>query len=855
LSRHFTTVDTSLNRAEFRWKWLKTLHRTFILGVILSCAVLLLGAAMVLGWVGSKAFVLGCFIGLAVLGFIAWAVILISVAASAPERGFLAAALERVDRRLKDRLNTVTFLERRRSDPAGESFAVRIAHQAHGLLTDKVSPPPFKATQPLVWLLGFILCLTATVLVYELYSPWSRLLEAEKMRRALPPTSDKPLELALPPTNNVEQERLWGEVRITDPGADLKVTKVDVVPMQIEAAANQPLKSVDWFSAVNGAQDTPHELPPPKEPRYAAYQPVLYLDEYKLSDWDVMTYYAHAQTEQPNSFASEVYFLEVRPFREDILKMPGGEGGKAYECLSELTALIHRQQHVIRQTHQHVQSPPPQENLETQDRKKLSDAESDLRDSAQHLYARMTATMENTPIGEALDNLAKAEDSLDGARKKLAGKVMDEAQGHEREALTDLIAARKMFHKAVTDHPSDFANSSSDTDSESSPVVDTSKKLDKITEFRNESKATLDFLQKSLEEQERLEQKARTGSRSNFPQLGTSERTLEQSLENFQNEHPQQFKNTQEEAKSAQQAMTNAATSLEQRSNSARLDMRQATEQLTKLNQAVASQAAGQQLANAYRLKQMLDQQIKTLDEHAQAQSQLPQTNLQQTASEARQTVNELKKVAEQEPTSDAFGQPLRDALSGQNKVDLDAKLTQLQQAADAASQRQHAAESSEALTKVSKAFSASEPAAMRAAERNDSLKPDPQDSLSDGIAELESLVHRLESEHQLSREDMEKQGQQALYNLQMALRGERGNNDQGNQLLIHLQDALKKEAAPDVPNLKKLLDELHQFSVETSEKPGEKPGAPKITNIDPSRLPPEYRGRIQKYFQKLSER
>ena len=71
-----------------------------------------------------------------------------------------------------------------------------------------------------------------------------------------------------------------------------------------------------------------------------------------------MTYYAKANTEKENSFASDVYFLEVRPFREDILKMPGGESGEAYQCLSELSALISRQQHVIRQTHQHLQNPP-----------------------------------------------------------------------------------------------------------------------------------------------------------------------------------------------------------------------------------------------------------------------------------------------------------------------------------------------------------------------------------------------------------------------------------------------------------------------------------------------------------------
>src|SRR5439155_1049330 len=112
--------------------------------------------------------------------------------------------------------------------------------------------------------------------------------------------AEKPLDLAMPATNNIEQNQSWGEVRITDPGADLKVTKVDVVPLEIEAAANQSLQKVSWFSTVNGTEETPHELPPPKEPRYAVYQPTLYLDELHLTDWDVMTYYAKATTEKGN---------------------------------------------------------------------------------------------------------------------------------------------------------------------------------------------------------------------------------------------------------------------------------------------------------------------------------------------------------------------------------------------------------------------------------------------------------------------------------------------------------------------------------------------------------------------------
>ncbi len=358
------------------------------------------------------------------------------------------------------------------------------------------------------------------MLVYQFGSPWSRLLAAEKAKATPPVLAEKPLELTLPTTNNAEQSQTWGEVRITDPGGDLRVTKVDVVPLQIEAAANQALKKVDWFSTINGAGETPHELPPPTEPRYAVYQPTVYLDELHLADWDVMTYYAKANTEKDNSFASDVYFLEVRPFREDILKMPGGENGEAYQSLNELSALISRQQHVIRQTHQHLQQPQEQETLQAQDRKKLSEAEGDLGDSAQHLYAQMAARMENKPIGEALDNLAKAEKSLDRASKLLGDNVMNEAQNRERRALAELIAARKMFQKAVSDDPNAFADKAGDsTGDDTAPTAEAmkklnTKKLNEMAEFRNEAKAAQQFVDKTLEQQRSLEQQTRTTPRT-----------------------------------------------------------------------------------------------------------------------------------------------------------------------------------------------------------------------------------------------------------------------------------------------------------------------------------------------------
>jgi hypothetical protein len=48
----------------------------------------------------------------------------------------------------------------------------------------------------------------------------------------------------------------------------------------------------------------------------------------------------------------------------------------------------------------------------------------------------MVSKMENKGIGEALDNLAKAEGSLDKARKGLKENALETAQNRERDALS-----------------------------------------------------------------------------------------------------------------------------------------------------------------------------------------------------------------------------------------------------------------------------------------------------------------------------------------------------------------------------------------------------------------------------------
>src|SRR5438093_11786973 len=116
------------------------------------------------------------------------------------------------------------------------------------------------------------------------------------------------------------------------------------------------------------------------------------------------------------------------------------------------------------------------------------------------------------------------------------------------------------------------------------------------------------------------------------------------------------------------------------------------------------------QLADAYKLTTMLDHQIHTFGKCSNPEANVSDADLQKTAEEARNTINQLKKIAEEEPTRDAFGQPLREALSGEKKVDLDARLSRVQQAQNDADKQQRAGEAKEGLSKVSQEFTASEP-------------------------------------------------------------------------------------------------------------------------------------------------
>ncbi len=853
-------VDRNLARAASKWRGLLFLRRASLIGAAMCFGFMLLALAMVEGWVLEPSTAGGWVGALIFFGLLFVCGAAIGALGRQADAGRIAAALERGQPALQDRVNALVSLQPQLRRRRLSAFYKRIAAQAQRMLAGPPAPISFPSLKAGRHLAALALAVAATVAVYLHLSPWQRMMAARQARlaaaRAAAPAPAEPaLELAAP-AEVAPEKKAWGEVRITDPARDLQATKVDVVPLQIEAVASDALQRVAWLSAINAQQEQSHDLPPPPEPRYAAYRPTLYLDELKLSDWDVLSYYASASARPSNSFASEVYFIEVRPFREDILKMPGGEDGQAMQCLNELSALIGQQQHVIRQTHQHAQSPPEFDNVREQDRRKLTEAEADLARASGHLYARMAAEMENKPIGEALDHLARAEKDLDKAAGALRDNALPEAQKQERGGLANLVAARKAFQKAVSDNPGQFK----DEPEEGSTAPDAGRDaLKEIAEYRDASRAAQDLLQKLLAEQRQLAERTRltnNAGRNNYPTYGAQQRQARERLEEFRGQHPQVFKPVAPQADAAQHSMESAAKSLEKRELSASRQVQDAASKLEQLAESMKEKSAEKSLADTYKLKEKLDQQIRKMGQcQNPGESGAPSgAEVKSTVAETRQTLKALKQAAEEPPTSEEFGPELRQSLDQGSMMSLNWSLGELEQAGSPEDRKRPAGEAKSGLEKVSSAFERSEPRAMQAARK--AAREGWQGDFERGMDQIESLIQQMQKSRPLSGKDQAKLAREALQNLQGAQARKGGWNEAGNQALERLRQQLERGEEPvDVELLKSVRDALLAYSIELRSRQESQSETQQMSGLDPSRLPSAYRGRIQKYFEKLSEK
>lgn len=831
-------VEGALRQATVRWRGRRLLRGAAWWTAGGALGWMLLDTIIWLGYLSSFMAAMVTAILLVVVLLAAALVILVAVAVAQPARRVMARSIEDARPSLLDRLNTLVWLDAGRGGGVPASYRDRIERQAGESLARGSSALP-TAGPPVRWHVAVALACTLAALGLHLgLRPWDRLADREAAAGPAPAVGASSLK---PPAgDSAEVQEDWGEVKVPEPGRDLTVTKVDVVPLRIEAAASDSLRATRYVTSAGRSGQTVHALPPPAEEHYASYRPLLYVDEFRLADWDVLTYHAAAETKKGRTYASDVYFLEVRPFREEILKLPGGEQGDAYRFLNELSGLIDRQKHVVRETHRHLKRPYETEAERRREQTKLAEAEGDLAEAARHVYARLAARLENADIGVVLDELAKAEGHLEKAARALAGSGGD-VEGPARDALEALIATRKHLQKAISRDPSAWDDEAGDAGS--LPALE--GRLEEIAEFRDEEKATREVLERAAADQKRIREEAASPERR--AELAEEQEGLRKNLAEWGASHPRMFRHADRERAATDEAMRRAAEALNGTADP-RATQDGAVDALEALRRRIGRGARDHDLEQAYELRKLIGLGTRALAEIEADPDSGGAEEAARHAAAAKRATRELKRLLDETPAGDAFGEPLHDALSPARQAQREQRLDDVGRAAERGEREKAAGEASRALERLGDAFDRSQPGTARAVREEDALKEEPADALQRGLRQLEALAEELGSGE--VRKDAAERRRQALLVLRRGLEGTYGKD--AASVLVHMEEDLRADAKLDLKKVRRLLDEIEQVRTEVADRRPEAESR-RLRHIDPSQLPPAYRDRIQRYFESLA--
>jgi len=865
-------IQQKIDAVDRHWRGVKFWEYFFTAG---SGFVLVWLALELCAWRGvlTTPWIFITFIGLYGIGaLLAFMGIAVYVTASEPRRAWLVERLEHGCPGLLDRLNTLVYLERlRRPYP----FALRKQIELQAAKVFEREKIATKISSERAWqLFGLFAVLLIGAIAFNHYQhPFARLLHPAQAPAANTAKNDAPFELVPGDVNETTKpQKPWGEVRIVTPGHDVKLSKIDVLPLQIEMAASRQLQNPAWITSINGGPEERHELPPPTEQQYAVYQPMIYLDQLKVSEWDVISYYAKVETPAPAEYASQIFFIEIRPFREDILKKAGaaGKGNHGRELLDQIGELITKQTNVLQQTHLYQQTEYATDDMRKQDKKKLVDAEGGLSDASNHLYGQIVADNENAPIGEILDHLAGAQQQMDKAVDNLGEDVIPLAKQNEQSALAELVATRKAFYKVLSDHPGAFG-AGGDAQSGTAPEgkdgrnpssSESLKSLSQVTEMRDHDQAALDRLKELAQQQQNLANTASANESTTSTAAGTAtaktETDLKSAVEKLMQDNPDLFRDVDTEKVSLQSDMQQAIDNLSSGDNSEGSHyLTHAAADMGDLQKAVQRNRQLQQTAEAYKLKKIIDQNVQQLGQEKNKGGLLTPQEIKDLVNSATRSTGTLKDIADQ-PGGGGFGPDLKQSLSQENQSALQQSLDKLGQATPGGESQGAAGDAQGKLAQVSQAFDKSRP------DPSKGTSPGQQGGQGDGssngtalsqaMQELQGMILAQQEKNPPSTDAQNKEQNQILDDLVDAL--SKDKSPEAQSLVAQVED-MKNKKQPDKPfpadQLKKLLDQIQLASAEANDPDKNKPDKAPITVIDSSKFPESYRDRIRAYYEQLS--
>ena len=264
------------------------------------------------------------------------------------------------------------------------------------------------------------------------------------------------------------------EIKILEPGRDWRASSIEEVRVRVATSDDFGLRSVRLHYAVNGANQTPVDLPSPRNAKQSESSHVFYLEEFGeagappelprpgtldglpppapeagLLPGDLISYYIVA-ADAKREVRSDMYFINVQPFerRFSQSQQAGGQGGQG----QQQDEISRRQKEIVIATWNLINERDSEDGRETaklrESAEMLSQLQGTLMQQAQTLVQR-TRARQLTGTDPKFEQFAKfmeqAAESMEPAAEALQGFRLDDAVGPEQEALQFLLRAENLF--------------------------------------------------------------------------------------------------------------------------------------------------------------------------------------------------------------------------------------------------------------------------------------------------------------------------------------------------------------------------------------------------------------------------
>jgi hypothetical protein len=235
-------------------------------------------------------------------------------------------------------------------------------------------------------------------------------------------------------------------LQFTEPGRDESATAIEEVFLETRVQDDYGVGPVDLLFSINGGDEETVRLGGAGSPglRDATSSYTLYLEEYELEPGDLVAY--HARTEDPGTgveVESDLYFIQIRPFRTDVRQAEGGGAGGGGEGGGAESALAERQRQITVGTFNLIRDRENRSPSEiAEDVATLAQAQTDLRAETQAVAARAGGAAGAAPGGASIATLLReAAGAMGQAIEALEAESPDSALGPEQVALQKLQAA------------------------------------------------------------------------------------------------------------------------------------------------------------------------------------------------------------------------------------------------------------------------------------------------------------------------------------------------------------------------------------------------------------------------------